>query len=59
MEQKKALKKIGIKEGEKIKQSHMEKSMKTKNLDINIISEITGLTIEEIKKKLANFRQAS
>lgn len=27
-------------------------------MDINLISEITGLTIEEIKKKLANFRQA-
>jgi hypothetical protein len=28
----------------------MEKSMKTKNLDINLISEITGLTIDEIDK---------
>ena len=36
----------GIKEG----QISMAKSMKTKNLDINLISEITGLTIDEIKK---------
>ena len=28
----------------------MAKSMKTKNLDINLISEITGLTIDEIEK---------
>ena len=28
----------------------MEKSMKTKNMDINFISEITGLTIDEIEK---------
>ena len=27
----------------------MEKSMKTKNMDINFIREITGLTIDEIK----------
>ena len=40
MEQKKALKKIGIKKGEKIKQSHMEKSMK-KNIDIELIKKIT------------------
>lgn len=26
------------------------KSMKTKNLDINLISEITGLSIDEINK---------
>ena len=36
----------GIKEG----QISMAKSMKTKNLDINLISEITGLTIDEIEK---------
>ena len=36
----------GIKEG----QISMAKSMKTRNLDINLISEITGLTIDEIKK---------
>ena len=40
----------GIKEGEKNKAVSMAKSMKTKNLDINLISEITGLTIDEIKK---------
>ena len=28
----------------------MAKSMKLKNMDINLISEITGLTIEEISK---------
>ena len=36
----------GIKEG----QISMAKSMKTKNLEINLISEITGLTIDEIEK---------
>ena len=40
----------GIKEGEKNKAISMAKSMKTKNLDINLISEITGLTIDKIKK---------
>ena len=40
----------GIKEGEKNKAVSMAKSMKTKNLDINLISEITGLTIDKIKK---------
>ena len=36
----------GIKEG----QTSIAKAMKTKNMDINLISEITGLTIDEIKK---------
>ena len=36
----------GIKEG----QISMAKSMKTKNMDINLISEITGLTIDEVEK---------
>ena len=40
----------GIKEGEKNKAISMAKSMKAKNMDINLISEITGLTIEEINK---------
>ena len=40
----------GIKEGEKNKAISMAKSMKLKNMDINLISEITGLTIEEISK---------
>ena len=40
----------GIKEGEKNKAISMAKSMKAKNMDINLISEITGLTIDEIKK---------
>jgi len=42
--------KRGIKEGEKNKAISMAKSMKTKNMDINLISEITGLTIDEIEK---------
>ena len=37
-------------EGIKEVQISMAKSMKTKNLDINLISEITGLTIDEIEK---------
>ena len=36
----------GIKEGK----ISMAKSMKSKNMDINLISEITGLSIEEIEK---------
>ena len=36
----------GIKEG----QISMAKTMKNKNMDINLISEITGLTIDEIRK---------
>ncbi|TXJ19827.1 Rpn family recombination-promoting nuclease/putative transposase [Brachyspira aalborgi] len=42
--------KRGIKEGEKNKAISMAKSMKAKNMDINFISEITGLTIKEINK---------
>ena len=40
----------GLKEGRIAEQISMAKSMKTKNLDINLISEITGLTIDKIKK---------
>ena len=40
----------GIKEGEKNKAISMAKSMKAKNMDINLISEITGLNIEEVNK---------
>ena len=39
----------GIKEGEKNKAISMAKAMKAKNMDINLISEITGLSIKEIK----------
>ncbi|WP_302368770.1 hypothetical protein [Brachyspira aalborgi] len=38
------------KEGRIAGQISMAKSMKTKNLDINLINEITGLTIDEIEK---------
>ena len=37
-------------EGIRDEKYSMAKSMKAKNMDINLISEITGLTIEEIKK---------
>ena len=40
----------GIKEGEKNKTILLAKTMKSKNMDINLISEITGLTIKEIRK---------
>ena len=40
----------GIKEGRHAEQISMAKSMKSKSMDINLISEITGLTIEEIEK---------
>ena len=36
----------GLKEG----QISMAKTMKSKNMDIKLISEITGLTLEEIEK---------
>ena len=40
----------GIKEGIEKQNYTIAKSMKAKNMDINLISEITGLTIEEINK---------
>ena len=40
----------GIKEGRHTEQISIAKSMKSKNMDINLISEITGLGIEEIRK---------
>ena len=40
----------GIKEGRHAEQISMAIAMKNKNMDINLISEITGLTIEEIRK---------
>ena len=39
-----------IKEGEENKALSIAKEMKNKNMDINLISEITRLSIEEIKK---------
>ena len=39
----------GIKEGIKENQILTAKNMKKKNMDINLISELTGLSIEEIK----------
>ena len=40
----------GRKEGRLAEQVSMAKTMKNKNMDINLISEITGLTLEEIRK---------
>ena len=39
----------GIKTGEENKAISIAKTMKSKNMDINLISEITGLSIEEIR----------
>ena len=39
----------GFEAGEKNKAISMAKVMKNKNMDINLISEITGLSIEEIR----------
>ena len=39
----------GIEQGEKMKEISMAKNMKARNMDINLISELTGLSIEEIK----------
>ena len=41
---------IGRREGEENKAISIAKSMKNKNMDIKLISEITGLTIDEIRK---------
>ena len=40
----------GIKEGIKENQILTAKNMKNKNMDINLISELTGLSIEEVDK---------
>ena len=40
----------GIKEGIEKRNYTIAKDMKSKNMDINLISEITGLTLEEIEK---------
>ena len=40
----------GIKTGEENKAISIAKTMKSKNMDINLISEITGLSVEEIHK---------
>ena len=42
--------KEGIEKGKLAEQISMAKTMKSKNMDINLISEITGLPIEEIEK---------
>lgn len=42
--------KESIKEREENKAIEMAKTMKLKNMDIKLISEITGLSIEEIDK---------
>ena len=39
----------GIKKGRLAEQISMAKAMKNKNMDINLISEITGLSIEEVR----------
>ncbi|MDO6993200.1 Rpn family recombination-promoting nuclease/putative transposase [Brachyspira innocens] len=41
---------LGIEEGEKNKAISMAKNMKDRDMDLNLISELTGLSIEEIKK---------
>ena len=40
----------GIKEGIKERNYSIAKTLKQMNIDINLISEITGLTIDEIRK---------
>ena len=42
--------KEGIEKGRHAEQISMAIAMKNKNMDINLISEITGLSIEEIRK---------
>ena len=40
----------GIEQGEKNKAISMAKNMKARNMDLNLISELTGLSIEEIEE---------
>ena len=40
----------GIEQGERNKAISMAKNMKARDMDLNLISELTGLSIEEIKK---------
>ena len=42
------MKETGIEQGEKNKQIEIAKAMLNKNMDINLISELTGLCIAEI-----------
>ena len=46
----KKAKEEGIEQGEKNKAISMAKNMKARDMDLNLISELTGLSIEEIKK---------
>ncbi len=46
----KKAKEQGIEKGIKENQILTAKNMKNKNMDINLINELTGLSIEEIKK---------
>ena len=39
----------GIEEGKKAEQINIAREMKKENMDINLISKLTGLSIEEIK----------
>ena len=41
---------LGIEQGEKNKAISMAKNMKARDMDIKLISELTGLSIEEIEK---------
>ncbi|TKZ29758.1 hypothetical protein [Brachyspira catarrhinii] len=42
--------KEGIEKDKLAEQISMAKAMKSKNMDINLISEITGLSIKEVEK---------
>ncbi|MEI0540003.1 hypothetical protein R4J07_12065, partial [Brachyspira pulli] len=46
----KKAKEEGIEQGEKNKAISMAKNMIARNMDINLISELTGLSIQEIEK---------
>ncbi|CDF11412.1 putative uncharacterized protein [Mycoplasma sp. CAG:776] len=41
---------LGIEQGKQERNIEIAKNMLMKNMDINIISEITGLSVEEIEK---------
>ncbi|MCZ9891153.1 Rpn family recombination-promoting nuclease/putative transposase [Brachyspira hyodysenteriae] len=47
----------GIEQGEKNKAISMAKNMKDRDMDINLISELTGLSIEEIEKAIIKIKK--
>lgn len=49
-EQIKKIRKLALEEGERKKAKEMAKQLKKKNIDLNIISQVSGLSLEELGK---------